>query len=246
MLAGLEAVEKRLKHAEEDNRDLADLHAEQRALDRDPEAEVSDNGKPIRRQRQRKDHLLKPRELFALLNDTPPISLKHAAAFLQGVRDISLMFGTASAATSARQPLAGGSAAPQIVFSEEQVSAQTATRLAAEARRIDALYEQAARIPDPARRAQRLSEVVEIAESQDMRQNPATLAFVHDIQRVLEEERKNNLHSTQACTHTICVFSLRADAGSGRKLRVTIGDQYDTDPADTIKDTRNAPEPRPV
>jgi hypothetical protein len=128
------------------------------------------------------------------------------------------------------------------IYDTAMVSEKTAAELQREAAIITAKLRKLESAENPAIRQELALKIEELAEEFQMRLNPKTQAYVHNINRILELEEQYNPNNLNLCAIEVCVVRVKAEIGELRGVKRNIGDPYNKDIAEVLlnHDEKNA------
>ncbi len=249
----LREFERKRKRALKEKEFQDDFKDEEATLARDPDADQTFSGKPIKRHRTLKAHGYKTSGAEKYLE----IMLQRAS-FAQVAKLfndlIHLPFAVHTDAThTAARPANGGKQTAhhhedsRHLYDTEMVTAATARRLALESEIIHEKIAAMQSIECPKQRDRMEDEVETLADKFQMILHPKTGRYVHNAARVLEidaEHRRQGL----VCNAEVCVFRIKADIAGSRGVKRSIADVYNQDPAEVQLNQSEAivEAPRPV
>lgn len=249
----LREFERKRKRALKEKEFQDDFKDEEATLARDPDAEQTFSGKPIKRHRTLKAHgyttsgaekyleIMLQRASFAqvakLFNDLIHLPF---AAHIDAAH-------TAGRPANSERNAAHNHEDGQHVYNTEMVTAATARKLALESEIIHEKLAAMEAIECPKQRDRVEDEVETLADKFQMILHPKTGRYVHNAARVVEidsEYRRQGL----VCNAEVCVFHIKADIASSRGVKRSIADVYNQDPAEVqLNQSESVIEaPRPV
>lgn len=230
--------ERRQKSARRERQDLDDFMAEEIAIQNaernGTDAFASANGKAILRHGNFKTKKQDDDAILRALSDraiADGIHVTKALAALAAASDLSLSF----AENAKRQSIARHMHEDKdYIYDTARASPDVCRLLDKEAAIIEEKLRELDAIADPALHEQYAKKITILAEEFQMRRHPVTQRYVHDINRVEQEEQRHNPHGVIECTGTVCVYRVKAQIGDLRGMKQQIGDVYNHDVAEAI------------
>ncbi len=135
----------------------------------------------------------------------------------------------------------------ECIYDMMQVSEPVYHKLIQEAQIIAAKVKELEAIHDPALRDALERQIEDMAADYEMRVHPITMKYVHDVERVLREEKlhtersENHNFSLGVKSHLICIFQLKQGVDGTKKVKRDVGDQFDNKPEEVIASGEHLP-----
>ncbi len=120
-----------------------------------------------------------------------------------------------------------------MAFETMKVSFATAAEIERQSQIINAKVEEMEAATHLDRKHLLGKQILVLAEEFQMRQHPKTLIFVHEVEAVEAMEAKYNPDGGEmVCNAEVCVVRMKCTADEARKIKRTIADVFNSDPAE--------------
>ena len=259
----IEEQERKDKAARKEREAVADFQEEEKALENADGCEVTQTAtgkmitrhnthKPTRSRRRRLKNAFTDGGLFGSIDEFSRQLIGLATTVIVGSAvtggKISGQYNTQVDPRTLVQPKYENE---EYIYDTVMVSKNAHEKLMKESEILNAKVAELQGIKDHKIRAEMAKRVEQLAEEYEMRAHPLTGLYVHDINRVMREEKSCNIHN-HAAEFRVCIYALKAEHGDVRGIKAKIADQYDQTPeevqvsGDHLKGAAPAPAPHNV